>query len=271
MDRSMAIDYLLRFVLQFSQDYIVFSFLILGILFMDRKLFQRIAILLLLGIVINLVLKNVFQIPLKPHLPQGGYAFPSGHAQLTATFYGYLAYVYYPYKWFRWIAGLVIGGTSIALVHFHYHDWIDVVGALMVALAWCSLFEVLRVHPFFRGRFDYFALLFLIPVILLGCTALKLPSNYLMVSGSYAGVCCGLWIEHRMGYGQHRKVVEVLIVIVGGAFLYFTLAYLLTMGVVRGSILLKQLGLFALYAFPVGWIICGPAVVSPFCSRNPKK
>ncbi len=262
-------DIVLKTFSQFSQDYVIFPIIIFGIVFLDRRLFLRIAVLLLFGIAINVFLKNVFQVPLNPFLHKDWWAFPSGHAQLTATFYGYLAYAYRN-NFLTLIAGAIIGGVCLSLIYFQYHDWIDVVGGLLTAVAWVILFEWLRKIPLFRDRFYLLALIFVPLAFILEHYSSKVPAVHQIVLGSLVGLAFGLLVDRFIPSGKFPKFVEILVIFGGALGLYFGMSYFLATPLSKTIGIPGNIGILLLYGLPVFWVVCGSGVAGciPFIRKR---
>ena len=80
-------DSICNFALLFTREFVILPVFIIGMIFIDRQLFVKAALVTLLTMYINPVLKQLFGIPLASHLGDG-FAFPSGHMQVTAAFWG---------------------------------------------------------------------------------------------------------------------------------------------------------------------------------------
>lgn len=85
-----------------------------------------------LSILINIALKIMFQIPLNPDLHKIGFAFPSGHMQLSTIVYGWLA-LKIPSARLRVLIGVILIGVGCGLVYFGYHTGLDVLGGVFFA------------------------------------------------------------------------------------------------------------------------------------------
>jgi len=106
-------------------------------------LFTRIGLALLFSTLLNVTLKDLFQVPRPgiPHLVEaGGWAFPSGHAQIAATIWLLLA-LELARRWLWPLAVLLIVGVAASRVYLGVHYPADVVagiavGAIVAVAAW---------------------------------------------------------------------------------------------------------------------------------------
>lgn len=127
-----AIDTIARFFLGFSHFLFILPMLVLGFIFFNKHLVYHALCIMFFSIIINVVLKATFQIPLAPFLNKTGFAFPSGHMQLATIVYGWLA-LKTPNMVFRVLISFVLIGIGFGLVHFGYHTIIDVLGGVFFA------------------------------------------------------------------------------------------------------------------------------------------
>ncbi len=106
-----------------------------------RDLFYRLTLLLLATAFLNAALKGLFQVPRPtiPHLAEAdGWSFPSGHAQIAAVMWVYLAWELRR-RWFWAVAVTLVAGAAASRVYLGVHRPIDVlvgatVGVVTVAL-----------------------------------------------------------------------------------------------------------------------------------------
>jgi undecaprenyl-diphosphatase len=82
-------------------------------------------------VIFNALLKQLFKVPLFPHLGPG-YAFPSGHMHAATVFYGYILYKINN-KIMKALLFLLICGFGFSLIHCHFHDFFDIIGAVAFA------------------------------------------------------------------------------------------------------------------------------------------
>jgi len=118
--------------------------LAIGYWLLERTLFRRLAFLVVLTALLNFWLKVSFAVPRPTEISwltaAEGFSFPSGHAQLAAVAWLWLAFSYRR-AWLYGLAALMILGIAASRVYLGVHTPRDVgagilVGALSVLLAW---------------------------------------------------------------------------------------------------------------------------------------
>ncbi|MDR3179640.1 MAG: hypothetical protein LBT70_01960 [Holosporaceae bacterium] len=106
---------------------------VLGMIFHQRKLYEKAACFLLFAMIFNTLLKHLFRVPLFPHLGEG-YAFPSGHMHAAAMFYGYILYQMVDRR-IKMLLAIILMCEGFSLIYCKFHDLLDVLGALGFAVA----------------------------------------------------------------------------------------------------------------------------------------
>ena len=134
-------DQLASGFLLFSDDIIIVPLIVLGLICLDRSVFYHAACLIFFSILLNVALKNSFQVPLSPLLGKKGYAFPSGHMQLVTVLYGWLA-LKFNKKGLYLGTLLLLAGIGASLIHFGYHTIYDVIAGLFVGLILLLVYEM---------------------------------------------------------------------------------------------------------------------------------
>ncbi len=122
----------------------------------DRRLGARLVTLLSIAAVTNPILKNIFKMPRPPshmfRVKASGYGFPSGHAQMSVSVWGYLSYRLYKlyrvrkkafYAAASILTALITVLVCVSRVVLGVH-WIhDVVGGAIFALISIAVVEYL--------------------------------------------------------------------------------------------------------------------------------
>jgi membrane-associated phospholipid phosphatase len=97
----------------------------------SRAFIVQIFCLLCFTIILNYALKITCKIPLDISLHKKGYAFPSGHMNLSTTFYFWL-FLHLSSRYWRTCILLLLIGIGWGLIHYHYHNLRDVIGGCLL-------------------------------------------------------------------------------------------------------------------------------------------
>ena len=126
----------------------------------SKRTGYRLGILFLLSMWLNSALKYALAIPRPPATPKariihaetgGGYGFPSGHAQGSSTFWGYLASEEGK-RWLWLVASVIVGLVSLSRIYLNVHWPADVaggiaIGAVLVFSGWLAGRLTERLRP----------------------------------------------------------------------------------------------------------------------------
>lgn len=134
---------LANFFLSFSHNAVIIPFMIIGYIWLNKKMFFEAICLILLSIIINYALKVTFKIPLNPALKIDGYAFPSGHMQSSLVFYSWLAYKHKG-AILSLLVGFLLFAIAWALKYMGYHNIYDILGSIFFGILWMVIFWKLR-------------------------------------------------------------------------------------------------------------------------------
>jgi membrane-associated phospholipid phosphatase len=112
----------------------------------DKRFAMRFGLFFLLNAYINSFIKHIFKVPrppLKLHkIEQGGYSFPSGHAQGNTSFWGYLA-VQVRKPWAYIVAAVLICLVAFSRVYLGVHFPHDIIVGVLIGIAWIAIYEFL--------------------------------------------------------------------------------------------------------------------------------
>lgn len=136
------LDGLYSFFLSFVHEPVLLPLIIIGYIWLDKRVFFHATSILLLGMLVNGALKYTFRIPLSPSIGKTGFAFPSGHMQTSVTFYGWL-FNATNQRTIKAAILIVLFGIALGLIHFNYHDIVDVLGGIACAVLLISLYKYL--------------------------------------------------------------------------------------------------------------------------------
>jgi len=134
------LDEFYRFFLSFVHIPVLLPLIIVGYIWLDKKIFFHAISITLLTVIFNGALKWTFRIPLAPSIGQAGFAFPSGHMQVAAAFYGWLFNSTNKYI-VKIGTSIIMLGIAAGLMHFNYHNLIDVLGAFICAFTFINLYK----------------------------------------------------------------------------------------------------------------------------------
>ena len=184
--------------LYFSQPTTIAAFLIAAYFISTNKNYSiQLAALCALGILVNVVLKGYFKVPLASFISHPGFAFPSGHTQFATVFYGYIAFFGLPNQIDNKkhtsfitrqdlniriiISSILICGIGFGLVHYHYHTIGEVIAGFVAGMALLFLYRYALLR--FTKTFPY--------IILITASAL-LGITYIL----YTKLECYVWVAY---------------------------------------------------------------------------
>lgn len=133
-------DKITKFFLFFSHDITIIPLLILGLIWLNKKISYHTICIFLISMLYAAALKLFFKIS----SPQYGYVFPSGHMLASTTLYGWLAYNY-KNNILRVAIIIILIGIGVSLVSAGYHKIYHVVGgfgfAVLLLLCYYFVFD----------------------------------------------------------------------------------------------------------------------------------
>ncbi|MCK6553137.1 phosphatase PAP2 family protein [Candidatus Binatia bacterium] len=235
----------------------------LGYWLWDKGLFTRLAVLVVMTALLNAFLKDAFHDP-RPDPAFAldarvgdSYGMPSGHAQVAAAMWLWLAYELR--RAWVWVAALaIVAGVSFSRLYLGVHDVEDVVIGLAAGFASLAIFRLL-LSDRFRHWHDLhplaqLALLVAVqPIVWLAWPGPDGPGGasaiLAFLLGWWAGV---LYDRHRIGFRRHQSwTVALVAATLGIAFLFAFLdplqRGLVAAGIGKTAAIWIQMLLVALY------------------------
>ena len=208
-----------------------FFIVIVAVLFwtVSKRLAIRLGVLLILSSFANCWLKDLFRLPrpspedVRVIMPEtgGGYGFPSGHAQASTVFWGYLAHAIRK-RWFTIAAIVLVFLTGLSRIYLGVHFPGDVVGGfcfggiILAAYIWVTGRPELRAAASIpTGR-----LVFIVAAAPFALLLLYRSAEAFKMVGFLVGVGVGYVLEDRFVRSQEgapldMQVLKIVIGLVG--------------------------------------------------------
>jgi len=246
----------------------------LGFWLWSKTAFTRVTVIVLISTVLNAFLKDLWENP-RPDLVfrldgevGNSFGMPSGHAQVSAVLWFWLAYEIR--KTWAWImAGIIVLGICFSRLYLGIHDLEDILAGLSIALV-----TLLTYRAILSTRFEQLLQaplwLHLLVIVLFGVVAISVwPSaensiGAVVVFGLLFTWILGVYLESRIVGFIPRQEVWVLatIAVLGIVGLTVLLAAVkpLLIGLnplLAGTINTAILGLYMTLAAPMLFKLCG--------------
>lgn len=129
--------------LKFTHDIFIIPILVLGYIWINRKLFYHAICVTLLAVIYARALKNYFQI----YSPKYGLIFPSGHILTATATYGWISLK--SNKILIWIISIIlISLSSYSMIFFSFHNLKEIIGGIFFAIILVISYNyMLTKHP----------------------------------------------------------------------------------------------------------------------------
>jgi len=210
--------------------YPILIVVVIGYLFINRKLFGEVIVIIAFTLVFNRFLKSIFQAPLPPALGKSGWAFPSGHMQLAFAMWGWIAWRY-RYKWFWIVLGIFLTGVGVGLVYQGYHYPRDIPAAVLFAGLSLVGFNYFFRSQWVKQHVGYsFIILIGIGLILMSFipNGWKMPTPYLGL-GVLTGAYLGWWMRlgakisslEEVSRNMRQRIFDLIGVALGVVLLFW--------------------------------------------------
>lgn len=216
-------DSVLSFFLLLTKQQFIIPFVVVGFFFIDSRAFFRGLVALLGTMVLAAYLKSVFQVPLKPHLGNG-WAFPSGHMMAATVFWGVLAWEL-KQRVFMILLPIILVGIAVALIHFNYHDPMDVLAAFAFGIV-VIIGHIFVQRAFLLSDSMYASIVLLIAggVVFFGLD--KVPAHVATATAALGGLFVGELLFRGIPTTLIKKLLGAILCVVFVLAVFFGINYL---------------------------------------------
>lgn len=227
----------------------------------DKKFALRLGGFVLASAWLNEAAKGVFRAPRPPDqfhkIIQGGYSFPSGHAQGSASFWGYLAvqrrrpgaYV---------IAAAAVALVSLSRLYLGVHFPIDVLAGVVIGIGWLAVFEFCRRRgPVIINRWQwYLASLLLAGLVLVtGRNAASLRLAGFLLSSLWGYRLEADYVKFPVKGGWRQNLVKAVLGLAALIAIYSANPVIMNaLGQPKPGDVLYAVGLFSRYFLMGFWV-----------------
>lgn len=217
---SPFLDTLAQLITSLGEDYFFIVIAAITIWCINKKIGWRLGMIALSSAALNAGLKQIFRIerPIGGYgirslrlETAGGYSFPSGHSQFTASIWTAIA-KYLDKSWFYFLAGIVMSLVGLSRIYLGVHFISDVIAGLAIGIIWAFLADYLL--GLLEKKPTYLYLLGALIIALM--PFLPLPDFY-KVGGTVLGLIIGYLLEKRyVNYCEKAPLwVQLLKIILG--------------------------------------------------------
>jgi hypothetical protein len=196
--------------LAFSHPTLIVPCLIIGFLLekngliknshQSSTIWQHACLLILFTMIFNTLLKSLFLVPLNPAIGKEGFAFPSGHMQVSVAFYGWVFWAY-ANRSVRGLILLILTGVGWGLMQQGYHTLEDVVAAAVVGIITIYGFAKITHLSFIQNNPAHLGLC-LIPVagLMMGVIHYRIgiPPHIIVTFMGLVGIVMGCFLKERL-------------------------------------------------------------------------
>jgi len=162
--------------------------LLVGYIFMQRKVFFRMIFLFCYTVIYNFYLKNIFQYPLPQDL--AGFALPSSHAHILTIFFAGL-FIEYRKNFILILALVFLPIYSYALIWANYHYLRDILAAYAFAIPSIGMY-----YLWVRYKASFFPIIFLSLALFFHLHTAKQNLFCLLALGLMPGIWLGTGIQN---------------------------------------------------------------------------
>jgi len=192
----------------------------------DKDMGYKLGFITLTSAYVNLCTKDIFKVPRPIGEPgirslrvqtAGGYSFPSGHTQNTATIWTFFM-IQFKRRWLYVVGAIMILLVGISRLYLGVHTPFDLVGGVIIGTVWTITWSYI-----YEMSIRYKKKWIIIMVVMLATIGLLVfkDSNYYKIVGTLTGMTLGYLVEQRFIRFKEkaRLLVQVLKVSFGIAVL----------------------------------------------------
>ncbi|MBC7263056.1 MAG: phosphatase PAP2 family protein [Chloroflexi bacterium] len=249
-----------------------FYLLVLPLLYwsINKGIGVRLGFLYLYSSYISTVLKNVFAIArpspsvVEVKVEAEGYAFPSGHAQTTATVWGYLA-TQFRRRWFWLVTALAIVLVGLSRIYLGVHYPQDVIGGIAIAILLIVAYNWgVQAYSARIAAWPLIAKLTLVTVLPILLFILRPEKDSAAAMGAGWGLGIGIvldaeYLRFRSDGAVGKRVIRFLAGMVVTLLIYFGLSAVLGSALYLRALRYGLIGLWVSFGAPWFFIRLGLA------------
>ncbi len=223
------VDTLAKIALFATNDLFLIIVITIGYFTPKRPQFCRALFILLFSMILNAYLKSIWQVPLAEHLNKIGYAFPSGHMQTAAAFWGWLAWELQN-PWFYMFAFLLLSSIAFALNQLGYHSHTDIKGGIIFAVLTLVIYGLICNYMKKKNQslIGVCLIILALPLLFLTQNAPYVPSHIWLAMGALVGFTFGYYLEERKNlvFIKKKAILKMSAAIIGAGLIYVLFIYL---------------------------------------------
>lgn len=231
------VDDLFKAITIIGSEFVYFSLAFLIFCCFNKKTGIRVAYVILFSTFFVIFAKNLLAMPRPPEylhkIQESSFGFPSGHAQISSTFWVYLGFKT-KNKWLTIIGAMAVISVSLSRVYLGVHYAGDVLGGILLGIslaliAFKTESRITSKMQMLDSRSKYFAAL-MFPAILISIASLKLGilKEQLEAGLAIAAVGMGYLVEEEHirfedAKDNRQRIKRAFTVILILALVYFIL------------------------------------------------
>lgn len=179
----------------------------------------------------------------------GGYSFPSGHTQFTASIWTKLALMVKK-RWFSVSATVLIVLVGLSRIYLGVHFPSDVIAGLIIGILWALIFD--KILMWMEEKPESFLVL---SALILVSLPFFLNADYFKIAGTLVGLLIGGYLEKRYLHFQEQaplliQIIKVLSGLLGILALKSGLKAILPQSLYSDALRYFLIGFFAMFIAP---------------------